>query len=164
MLCRFFNRLFTPPLAIRTFHHLSRVATTIACHIISIRTRSGALHAPSAPVQGKSSHSGRYHQRNRSREGMSLELLIHHHPHGIQRSRRANLPSISRESLTANTDPPTTSSNQPSHHITRHICNNDGSKYKQAGRQYNSASTELCDWSEVVSIKTIMAQTIACIT
>jgi hypothetical protein len=33
--------------------------------------------------------------------------------------------------------------NQPSHHITRHICNNDGSKCKQAGRKYISASAKL---------------------
>ena len=87
-----------------------------AYHIISIRTRSGALHAPSAPLQGKSSHSGRYHQRNGSRQGISPKLLNHHHPHGIQRSHRANLPSISRGSLTANLDPPTTS--PTNHHIT----------------------------------------------
>jgi hypothetical protein len=126
--------------------HLALVATTTRLshnihniHQNEIRSTPCTQCTP----QGKSSHSSQYHQRNRSRQGISPELLNHHHPHGIQRSHRANLPSISWGSLMANPDPPNTSSNQPSHHITRHICNNDGSKCKQAGRQYISVSAKL---------------------
>jgi hypothetical protein len=43
--------------------------------------------------------------------------------------------------------------NQPSHHIISHICNNDGSKCKQAGRQHISASMKLGSQGEEVSIK-----------